>query len=706
MDFTKKQIIKYTFEGVTLFYTVVNGVTSFTAVPDEMAEAVKESKLYKSYNRKYPYREIEPMVQVARLGDTSRRDFTVGATMYNRTTAFAFRAYDQQFLEEETERRVITYLKTDDGLFCRHIVRQKKGYRAAETFIELENRGSDCVLELASSFALSSLSPFCEENDPQTLVLHRLYGNWSGEGRKESVPVSVYNFEDSWSSLGVRMKKIGALGSMPARGYIPFIAIEDTAYGATWAVQVEAPSSWQIEALHRYGAITLTGGQADHLYGHWRKNLKHGETFRTHSAYFSAVKGDLTKACAVLTRYHDTLYRLPASEYDLPVIYNEYLCSWGDPTMENVRPQLKIAADLGAEYFVLDAGWFSERNDSSLGDWNVMKSKFPRGLIEFSKEAAEQGFKACGIWYEFEGVSENSAAARKEEWLLREDGAVINHGGRMFLDFRLAEVDAYLSDKVISTLKENKLKYIKIDYNENIGYGVDGAESAGEGIRQHIENVIAFYRKLRESVPDLVMEVCSSGGMRHEPLFSTLGSMVSFSDAHENADGAVLAMDLHRVMQPRTLQVWASVCPCHGEDEVYFTMVKAMLGRICLSGKLAEVSPEVYKIVKRGVQFYDGLKEIIRDGETTLIDTDEIKSLRHPEGVIRLARRSADGEAVACYAMAYGGGNRTAQFDAEGFEIVSYYGNAACGMQNGRFCVELGGKPLSACVAVLRKKRA
>ena len=131
-----------------------------------------------------------------------------------------------------------------------------------------------------------------------------------------------------------------------------------------------------------------------------------------------------------------------------------------------------------------------------------------------------------------------------------------------------------------------------------------------------------------------------------------------------------------------------------------------MLGRICLSGKLAEVSPEVYKIVKRGVQFYDGLKEIIRDGETTLIDTDEIKSLRHPEGVIRLARRSADGEAVACYAMAYGGGNRTAQFEVEGFEIVSYYGNAACGLQNGRFCVELGEKPLSACVAVLRKKRA
>lgn len=199
------------------------------------------------------------------------------------------------------------------------------------------------------------------------------------------------------------------------------------------------------------------------------------------------------------------------------------------------------------------------------------------------------------------------------------------------------------------------------------------------------------------------MEVCSSGGMRHEPLFSTLGSMVSFSDAHENADGAVLAMDLHRIMQPRTLQVWASVCPCHDTDEVYFTLVKAMLGRICLSGKLAEVSSEVRSIVKEGVAFYKNLTEIIRDGETVLIDTDEIKSLRHPCGVIRLMRKSAGGKRVACYAMAYGENERTAQFEAEGYHIECGYGNASYGVENGMLNMKLGGKRLSAAVVILQE---
>ena len=55
--------------------------------------------------------------------------------------------------------------------------------------------------------------------------------------------------------------------------------------------------------------------------------------------------------------------------------------------------------------------------------------------------------------------------------LLKEDGLVIDHGGRMFFDFRKKEVTEYLKRRVIDTLNENKIKYIKIDYNENIVMG-------------------------------------------------------------------------------------------------------------------------------------------------------------------------------------------------------------------------------------------
>lgn len=150
------------------------------------------------------------MVQIARTGNSPRRDFSAGATLYDSSTAFSFIPYNQQVFEDESKREIITLLKNSDGLKARHILTQRKGYKAAELRTEIENEGEETTIELASSFAISALTPFEEENDPETLVLHCLQSNWSGEGRKESTPVSHFNFEDSWSSLGVRIHKIGA----------------------------------------------------------------------------------------------------------------------------------------------------------------------------------------------------------------------------------------------------------------------------------------------------------------------------------------------------------------------------------------------------------------------------------------------------------------------------------------------------------------
>lgn len=704
MDFSKQQIIYHSLNQITVIYVIRNGVTSFTCVPTSTLSKVKESKLYKDFNKKYPYCEIEPLVQVSCVGDRVRRDFSEGVTLFNSETAFAFRVYDQQVVKEEGQTKIITFLKTPSDLFAKHVVMQKEGYNCIEVFVELENKGAETSLNLASSFAISSLTPFEEENDPESLILHRLHNNWAGEGWLDSACVSQYNFEDSWSSLGVRVQKIGALGSMTARGYVPFIALEDDKNKVTWALQLEAPGSWQIEAIHRYNGINLVGGQADYTYGHWRKTLKSGEKYLTTKALITTAVGNLTKACANLTRYHDNYYHIPQVEQDLPIVYNEYLYSWGNPTMQNVLEQMEFAKELNCSYFVLDAGWFCPNNCDKLGDWDCVSEKFPNGLIEFTNKLKQEGFLAGGVWYEFESVTDNANVNKNANWLLTANGQLIDHFGRRFLDFRKQEVTDYLTQKVIDNLNKNNLKYIKIDYNDNIGFAVDGAESEGEGLRQHMQKVVEFFKKLRANVPGLIMEVCSSGGMRHDLLFSTLGSMVSFSDAHENADGAIVAINLHRIMQPRTMQIWASYLPQHDIDEVYFTTIKAMIGRICLSGHLEKIHPDMIKIVKDGINYYQNLKEIIKSGETILIDTSEIKSLRNPKGVCKLVRKSADSNQIVCYAFAYDCNEREIFFsESQGYELTSFFGNVKTSATNDKAFI-LGGKRLSAVVAIYTKK--
>ena len=215
---------------------------------------------------------------------------------------------------------------------------------------------------------------------------------------------------------------------------------------------------------------------------------------------------------------------------------------------------------------------------------------------------------------------------------------------------------------MIKQLKDNDIKYLKIDYNDNIGLGVDGAESYGEGLRQHINSVIDFIKELKETLPDLVLEICASGGMRHEPKFISLADMVSFSDAHECSSGVNIAFNLHRYILPRKLQIWAVLRQEHTIEEIKFTCAKAMLGRFCLSGKLALLKDEIKQTVKTATDYYSSITDIIANGVTTVI-YDQVDSYFHTKGCVYLIRESLDGKEKLLYAFAIDEPN--SRFDIE-----------------------------------------
>ncbi len=71
--------------------------------------------------------------------------------------------------------------------------------------------------------------------------------------------------------------------------------------------------------------------------------------------------------------------------------------------------QIKLAREakkIGTELFVVDDGWFGQRNSihNGLGDWYVNKEKFPKGLNPLIEEVKSLGMK-FGIWVEPEMVN-------------------------------------------------------------------------------------------------------------------------------------------------------------------------------------------------------------------------------------------------------------------------------------------------------------
>lgn len=161
----------------------------------------------------------------------------------------------------------------------------------------------------------------------------------------------------------------------------------------------------------------------------------------------------------------------------------------------------------------------------------------------------------AGVWFEFEVVDrQETECFNHKEWLLTSDQ-------RRFWGTRNAEVQDYLHERVIDFLRDNGFDYIKVDYNETSGIGCETPDdlerSLGEGLYDVIQASQAFFHRIREELPDVVVEICSSDGHRLVQSFMKLGAMASFSDAHECDEIPLIAANMHRIIEPQQSRIWA-----------------------------------------------------------------------------------------------------------------------------------------------------
>ena len=144
-----------------------------------------------------------------------------------------------------------------------------------------------------------------------------------------------------------------------------------------------------------------------------------------------------------------------------------------------------------------------------MGDYIPSKTLFPQGLEKTVEAIHQEGMKA-GIWFEIENVGEASQAYRNTEHLLHLDGEVLTTSRRRFWNMADPWVKEYLRERVTGTLKKYGFEYMKIDYNDTIGIGCDGAESPGEGLRRNMMETMDFLKEIKREVPGIILENCAS----------------------------------------------------------------------------------------------------------------------------------------------------------------------------------------------------
>ena len=582
----------------------------------------------------------DPLVQISCTGDASVPGFAAGMTRHDSRMTMSFKYESLECVERDGYKKIVTRLTDKPGMSIEHVLIGHKGSRALRVYSEVVNEtGEDITIEALSSVNLSGITPYADDEATGRLVLHRFRSRWSAEGRHVRDTIEDLMLEPSWARFGVRCEKFGTTGSMPVRGFFPFAAIEDKEAGVTWAMTLACSSSWQIEAVRMDENLSLSGGLADFEFGHWRKVLKQGDKFTSPECCITVAADTFMNVCdRLLDAQRDRLTDAQRTDR-LPLIFNEYCTTWGRPSEENIDRILPLLKDRGYDYFVIDAGWYADAQkgwQDNMGDWNVSDDLFPNGIKSVVNKINAAGMKA-GIWFELEVVGKDSDALENEARLLTRDGKVIVSGTRRFWDMRSEWVNDYLTGKVIDFLNENGFEYIKIDYNETIGIGCDGSDSYGEGLRQCIEATKEFYAKIREHVPGIAIEVCSSGGHRLEPGFMELADYLSFSDAHEEKEIPVIAADLQNLILARKSQIWAVL---RKEDElkrIAYSVCAGMYGVLCISGDVFDLTKEQWEFANEGAGFYKKVSPVIIDGVTQRYGTfqDSNRRLKDHQASVR-----------------------------------------------------------------------
>ncbi len=404
---------------------------------------------------------------------------------------------------------------------------------------------------------------------------------------------------------------ISNTGTWSTKEYLPMGALEGE---QTYLWQIEPNGSWMWEVSTVPSGLYLQLSGPTERENGWFKHLTPGETFESVAAVLT-VADDFDAALAELTAYRRTISKKTEADRYMPVIFNDYMnCLGADPTTEKELPIIDKAASLGAEYYVMDAGWYADGHWwDSVGQWQPCDRRFPNGIKEVF-DYIRQKDMIPGLWLEIESIGIHCPILDQFDdscFFMRHGKRVIDHS-RYQLDFRSQKVRDFADSVLDRVVNEYGIRYIKMDYNIDAGPGTEvDADSFGDGLMEHSHAYLRWIDSLYERYPDLIIEHCSSGGMRADYTMMAHHAMMSATDQPNCLKMTHIAAKAAITTLPEQTAIWAYPKAEDDENRIMLNMVNALPLRMHLSGQVQDLDPAREELIKQAVALYKQLRHHI-----------------------------------------------------------------------------------------------
>lgn len=355
----------------------------------------------------------------------------------------------------------------------------------------------------------------------------------------------------------------------------------------------------------------------------WR--LEGGESFQSPEAVMVFSDKGLNGMSNIFHNiYKERLCRGTWRDKDRPVLINNWEATYFDFNEDKIVNIAKTAKELGVELFVLDDGWFGDRNDDyrALGDWFVNTEKLPNGINGLAKKVNDLGLE-FGLWFEPEMINKNSKLYEKHpDWLL----AVPNRNNspsrnQHILDFSRKEVVDYIYEEVAKVLRSANISYVKWDMNRNmteIGSATLPPERQREVAHRYILGLYSMLEKLVTEFPNILFESCASGGGRFDPGMLYYMPQTWASDNSDAIERLNIQYGTSYPYPVITMGAHVSAVPNHQLRRITSLDTRANVAYFGAFGyelDLSKMTDYEKEVVKLQIEFYKENRKLIRTGD-------------------------------------------------------------------------------------------
>lgn len=449
--------------------------------------------------------------------------------------------------------------------------------------------------------------------------IHHYEGRWALEYQMQCLPRSMAGF--------VKENRRGRT----SHDSFPAVLLEDAQCSEASGDALALHLGWS--GNHRISVETLEDGRA---YAQLGELLHPGEIrLAKHERYESPkafVSASDTGRNGLMQRFQSFVRHKLLSpsmrRKPRPVHYNSWEALYFDLSLPALLSLLDEAADVGAERFVLDDGWFKgRRNDrAGLGDWYVDKDIFPDGLMSLFSAIQARGME-CGLWVEPEMVNADSDLYRAHsDWVLSGGHAPqIPYRNQFALDMRREDVRAYLFERLDELLSTYPISYLKWDMNRDIFH--PGSADGRIVMHDYVKGVYALIDAVRAKHPHVEIEDCSSGGARADYAIVSRTDRIWTSDCNDAMDRLSIQKGFMRFFPAEIMGSHIGPAECHITKRrlpMETRAAVAFFGHMGMEVDLRQESAAEKAVLKQAIALHKQYRAFIHDAVAYRLDTTDV----------------------------------------------------------------------------------